>query len=387
MTKASRVACPALVEAMEPRRFCDASAVTEAVASATVTTVSSAVNLSGTATVTVDNPGDAIKAPIGVSVYASTTPLGATPTDSNYLLGVKLSHAALKPGTTTFTVPLKSKKGTIPVDAYTLYAVVADTAAASLATTGPTLTVTAPVISLVPTETFKKPVTNVISGGKFSTTDVVKIANSGTDPSDGVVTVGVYASTDAQVNGAMLIGSVVNKTLSIAAGGSKTVSMPFKTFPSLAAGTYHLVTAVTDPNGVVTTADTATVNVTAGPVIHLTPTETFKKLPATVVSGGKFGATDVVKITNDGTDPSTGPITVAAYALPDGLFSDATPIGTAVTKTVKIATGGSTTVSLSLKAFPQVSAGTYDLITVVTDPNGVQTMVDTSTVTVTAVAG
>ena len=264
MARTSRIARPVRVEPMEPRRLCDASQLTELVTSATATGVSSASALSAKATVVVDNRGAALKEAVEVDVYASATPLVTSgPVDGNYLLGSKRAGVNLAAGgTATFTVPLKAKPGVVPDGAYTLYAVVSDkSGGASVANAGPPFAVAAPVITLAPSESIAKLPATVAAGGKLSAVDKVRIDNTGTDASAGEVTVAVYASPDGRVSDGTAIGDPLVRKMNIPAGKAVTVAVPLRAFPAVAAGAYHLVTQVTDPNGVVTTADSATITV------------------------------------------------------------------------------------------------------------------------------
>jgi hypothetical protein len=143
MAKVSPAARHVCIEAMESRLFCDASQLTEAVTSASLANISITAAAAGKAVVRVTNPGAALKESVKVNVYASATPLAASgPVAGNYRLAFKPISLKLAAGANaTYTLPIKVKKGGLPAGSYTLYAVVADTKSASVASTGSTLVV------------------------------------------------------------------------------------------------------------------------------------------------------------------------------------------------------------------------------------------------------
>jgi hypothetical protein len=129
---------------------------------------------------------------------------------------------------------------------------------------GPTLTVHPPNVTLSETENILKLPDSTTTGVKFSVTDQVAITNSGTDPSTGALQIGIYATSDGIPADGSLMTSV-SRTPVINPGKTLTIPVIVGGIPKLSAGTYKLVTQVTQANGTVTTTDPST-----APMITLT---------------------------------------------------------------------------------------------------------------------
>jgi hypothetical protein len=122
------------------------------------------------------------------------------------------------------------------------------------------------------------------------------------------------------------------------------------------------------------------------PLISLSATQAISKLSGTVTAGTATAGIDKVKVKNAGKDPSAGSITVTVYLSPDGTVASGTALQS-VEVSPHIGHGGSTVVSVPLDSIPAVSAGTYELVATVEDPNGVTTTSAASSPLTVAAAG
>ena len=111
----------------------------------------------------------------------------------------------------------------------------------------------------------------------------------------------------------------------------------------------------------------------------LSETETFAKLTDTVTTGEKVKPSVNVALTNSGTDPSTTPITIGVYATTDGVAADGTAITVLPPKKLVINPGKTVNVSVPLAGVPKLAAGTYTIITQVTQSDGTITTTDPGT--------
>jgi hypothetical protein len=158
-------------------------------------------------------------------------------------LNIKAGKAAAVP------VKVSSTLAGLAAGQYTLIARTIDPSGREVdSNSGPSLQVAAPFIAL--SESFAAltlPAT-ISAGARTRALAALNITNNGNVQASGPTTLSLYASGDGGVDGsAMLIQSVV-KTLRIKPGKSIRVSMPIRTFPSLAAGKYFIVAQVTDPS-------------------------------------------------------------------------------------------------------------------------------------------
>jgi hypothetical protein len=143
-------------------------------------------------------------------------------------------------------------------------------------------------------------------------------------------------------------------------------------------GTYSVQVQVTDPLG--NTSSTSAGTLVVSPrIIALSETFTRLTLLKSVVSGSATRAVASLRITNSGNVISAGTTSVAIYASPDGLFTDATLIAQ-INPRLSIPAKRSAPVTVQLKQIPASLDGSFTILAQVTDPNGVVTSVSSDTV-------
>ncbi len=161
--------------------------------------------------------------------------------------------------------------------------------------------------------------------------------------------------------------------ISLADGKSKTFKFPISIAKGkLGDGTDTLYGVVTDQNSVYSQSPagpTLTVHV---PINSLSETEKFSNLPASVALAAKLHAVDHVTISNSGSDPFAGSLTVNVLGAPHGSVSTATTI-ISLTRKLTIPAGRSVTLGIPLRSSSALGAGTYDIVAQVIQPNGTQT--------------
>jgi hypothetical protein len=168
-------------------------------------------------------------------------------------------------------------------------------------------------------------------------------------------------------------------TLNLADGASKVFKFPISVPKGkLNDGVDTLFAIAVDSSGAFSQSDAGPTLTVHPPIVTLSETENFLKLPDSTATGAKFHVTDQVAITNSGTDPSTDPLTIGVYVTPDGVPADGT-LMTTITRKVNILAGKTVTVPVNIAAIPTLAAGTYKLITQVTQTNGTITATDPST--------
>jgi len=111
-------------------------------------------------------------------------------------------------------------------------------------------------VSLSETETFKKLPASTHPLATLKAIDTIKITNTGTDPFTGLLKVALLASPDDTVAGATTITSL-SKQYSIAPKHTVTAILKFVSEAALSPLTYRLLSAVTQPDGTVTSSNPA----------------------------------------------------------------------------------------------------------------------------------
>jgi hypothetical protein len=157
----------------------------------------------------------------------------------------------------------------------------------------------------------------VVGGAKVKGAKLaVTVTNSGTTDLTAPVTVSLFASTDATVDGSDTpVGTPVTKVLKLKPGATKPVKLKLTEVPNVPDGDYFLL-AQTTANGATggTAATGTTVNI-AAPFVDLTGAF-GTPLPATLVPGKK--ASIPLSILNLGNVAATGTISVNLIARPAG---------------------------------------------------------------------
>jgi hypothetical protein len=330
-----------MVEAIEQRVLFDASALTETILSNTLpAAVSDQGVLHGTLSMSVaNNSGFAEKDPGSiVSFVISSTPLNPPALNFYILKELKTTISLADGASKAYKFQINIPKGKLVDGAFTIYALIVDSGSDfSQSQPGPTLNIHPPIVTLSETENFLKLTDAASTGTKVHITDQVAITNSGTDPSATALTIGIYATQDGvPADGSLMTG--VTKKVVINPGKTVTVPVTVAAIPSLSAGTYKLITQVTQTNGTITQTDpstaptfTLTQSVT-GPqftdsfIGSPTPTYTSEPLDGAVeyLSAIEFE----MSISNTGGSPSDGTDTFTLFASPDSTFdSNAVQIG------------------------------------------------------------
>jgi hypothetical protein len=259
-----------VIESIEPRMLFDASLLTDTIAQSTfASSISDQSIVRGKVTVDVTNNTTTVqKGAFDVNIVL--TPDSSLDPQSNDVskVGVVGGGGSLAVGASKhFTVPVTLKPGELSDNLYTIYAIVADEAGLSQSAAGPTLTVRPPIVSLAETETIAKLPTTITPGGKLTNvTDKIAITNSGTDPLSTPFGISVYATPDGTLASGTLL-TTIPTTSKAKINPGKTLTLPVKltAFPNLADGTYTLITAITQANGVVTsTSPTAAPSIIVG---------------------------------------------------------------------------------------------------------------------------
>jgi hypothetical protein len=322
-----------VIEAVEPRMFLSAAQLTDAIVGSTLTTAmaDTAVPHGQVRVLITNDSGTPQKERVAIKLLANGSTVLATRQET-----ISLANGKSK----AFSLPVTLSRGELPDGTYTLTSVVTDTADTSaFSAAGPTLTVSAPIVSLSETETFSKLPGTTTAGGKLNAQAKVLITNSGTDASTLPLVVAIYATPDGvPADGTIVAG--VTKKLVIGADKSVTVQVPLKTFPFVADGVYKIVAEVTQSNGVVTTTNPAT-----APVVTVGS--------GTIVTGGGF------TVTIDSIVPQYQYSTVGGYEHLTGLelltLIDNTGPSSSGTDTFTLYTSNSPTFDSSAVAVEQTS--------------------------------
>ena len=258
---------PVVVEQMEKRLLLDASQLTETIDASTLpASISDRAPLVGSMTMTVtNNSGVNQTERTEVGFLISNGPLNV-PSRAFGVLKAQTIVLPLNPGQSRvfkFLINIPKEKLADGTDTITAVAV-EPSGAYSQSAPGPTLTVHPPIIVLSETEKVLKLPADATTGSKFTITDQVAITDGGSDPSTDPITIGIYASPDGIPADGKLM-TTVKRSLIVNSGRTVTVPVAISAIPALAAGTYKIVTQVTQANGTITATDPAT-----APVFTLT---------------------------------------------------------------------------------------------------------------------
>jgi hypothetical protein len=164
--------------------------------------------------------------------------------------------------------------------------------------------------------------------------------------------------------------------ISLAAGASKAYVVRVSVAKGkLTDGTGTLLAVVSDTTGAESQSPAGSTLTVHTPIIALSETEVFYKLPATIAPETKIKWSDKVSITNSGSDPSATPLTIAVYA---SNVTGAIPLAT-VFKKITINAGRTAVVGIAIRDNAGLAAGDYKLIAVVTQTNGTVTQTPAGT--------
>jgi hypothetical protein len=161
-------------------------------------------------------------------------------------------------------LPFPIAPATLPIGTYTvLTRVVEPSGNNDDSTTGPTLTVQTPVVSLSETISRTTIPASAAAGAKSRALVVVKISNGGNIITPGKTTVSLYASQSGFVDGAASRMNFVIPPLRIRPGKFALVVLPAKQIPAVAAGMYTILVQVIDANGGTSTVTSGVLNITS----------------------------------------------------------------------------------------------------------------------------
>ncbi len=138
-------------------------------------------------------------------------------------------------------------------------------------------------------------------GARLNGRATVTVSAPASQPVQGPVSIALYASPAVSLFGAKQL-TPVTRTLTIKAGGSVALRIPFTSFPTAGPGTYHLIAAVTAPDGTVTAVAGPSVTIPARVVsVHAS---NVTASPTTVAPGGR--ASLALTLRNGGNAPTSG---------------------------------------------------------------------------------
>ncbi len=236
---------------------------------------------------------------VPISLFAS---LDQTHDSSDALIVAAAPHMGLRVGAShSVHVAFGTIPNITPDAYYTLSQVTNPDNTASVASTGSTLSIVAPVVTLSETLLRLTLPASTVSGGSTKAIAVVKITNSGNIPSNGTTTVALYATTDDQVDDtASLITSAAPHPI-IPVNHSALVTLHLTTLPSgLNGDDYAIVAQVTDPLGDVTLTPPSSALYSISPA-SVTLSATIDSFTPTALSiNGTTSGVFSVTITNSG---------------------------------------------------------------------------------------
>ena len=232
----------------------------------------------------------------------------------------------------------------------------------------------------------------VVAGSKLKLSLPLAITDGGGAAEKGTVTVNLYASTDATLDGGDTLVATIARAVSIKAGRATTVKLALTSLPaSLAEGTYHLLAQVVDAAGFAQTAASGGTVTVAAPFTDPKLTVTRVTGPTTLSAGGKGHGSALLTLADGGNVPLSGSVTVTLYLTADGAVDAAAPVVRTVVERVDIPAGKAKTVSVPLSTIPAtLVAGRYQFAASVAAPavDGAAaasaTAVDPAAITVTA---
>jgi hypothetical protein len=186
------------------------------------------------------------------------------------LIGSLSRHFSIKPlGTAPEMVAIKVPT-TLPAGDYTLQAQISGSSVSTAeSSTGPTLVVAAPFVSLSESLVKVNWPTPEIAGQRSHAFADVKITDTGNIAYTGPSATGLYVSTDGTVANGTLVRSVP-ETVSLRPGASHDFRITLLNVPDVTAGNYFLVAHLSSAGGDSQTASTSTFPIVA-PVVSLTP--------------------------------------------------------------------------------------------------------------------
>ena len=241
----------------------------------------------------------------------------------------------------------------------------------------PPLPLPPPPASPLAVAVLTRPATRAIGGSKA--TVAVRLTDISGVTFDGAVAIDIVVSPNGSADAGTYAGGVPDRAVHLDAGRSIVVRVPF-TYPGLLpTGTYRII-GVADVSGSASTTGEAdgAIALTA-PFVDLSV-----GLPTSVAVRPGRRATVAVRLSNAGSLPAAGSVTLMLYSSTSGTVDASAGLLSAVTnRTVKVRVGRSTTVLLPFYAPPGQAPGKYELVAMlIPSPS----LVDTDAADNTAVA-
>jgi hypothetical protein len=280
---------PPLIESMESRVLFDASQLSETIVASTLpTAVSDQAVLKATVSVEVANDsGAAQKFRAALGIYVADQVLNLSSGNGTLLRSANQNISLASGQNKLFKVPISVPAGKLSDGTDTLFSMLTDqTSAHSQSPAGPTLLVHPPYVSLAETETFLRLPASTAVGATLKAVDKIHITNNGSDPFTGSLTIALLAAPNDTVTGSTTVTSLVRK-LTIPAGHSANVNLNFRSEAPLSPGAYQLLSAVTQPNGTVTSSNPAT-----APTFTIIAPATAPAFVPSITSANELYATD-----------------------------------------------------------------------------------------------
>ena len=144
---------------------------------------------------------------------------------------------------------------------------------------------------------------SAIAGATMRERVIASISAPASAAISGNVKLAIYLAPAASLAGATPLGGAINRKLVIQAGRHRTLSVPIRSFPSVAAGSYNLLVAVTAPDGSVTAVLGQAVTITA-PLVKVVAVSDLTPVLASAVAGKRTDLT--FTLTNAGTAAVSG---------------------------------------------------------------------------------
>jgi len=220
-----------------------------------------------------------------------------------------------------------------------------------------------------------------VEGVKLNAPIEVSIANSGPDFYKGKTNIQLVASPDGTYSASDPLLGKTTKSLGIAVGSSKNVSIKVATVPKSLSGDIYVVANVIEPTTSTQGASTTTMLVSA-PFVDLSVT--VGAIPAAAVAGGKLNAPVELTISNSGNVAYKGKTAIQLVASPDGTYSSSDPLLVKTTKSLRIAAGSSKNVSVKVGALPKSLSGKVYVVANVIEPTSSTQDASATTMLVTA---
>lgn len=207
----------------------------------------------------------------------------------------------------------------------------------------------------------------VVAGEKTKITATVRVSNAGTAPATGPVTIALYVGVNHEIDGEAVAVSPVTKKWRVAPGQTKSLLIPFKSFPPVTeAGQYHVLADVDSAGAVAEADETNNVGIT-DTHIRVVPAyhdlqNAFALVPPAFTRGRR--AVVVLDVYNTGNVTEAGTTTIQFTVQPADGSGSPTPAATLPVR-LNLKPGASRRVSLRFVVPRTLVPGTQGLISTI----------------------